>query len=387
MKVILSIILLIVCLLSCPSISAQAVEDELVFSFRKYKGTEAQRMIVVGEVVSIEKAELLESKSTSLLGLDTRPDNVVVKILNPRGVRVGQTLYLVEKHPDHRQFRNGNIVGEINVRSIFDTTFFGKQLRGVGFTRMIENRPMTVVRPLITEKTEEALDLKRKADALAYQDSDAEAMKFLKKAIALDPKLPDPHYALGLMYKKEGNSWNVSSLGEFALAWKYKDSFSDSREKYNFYQNYLSLIRENVELGITSPKIKTDMLKRGLEIIKDSESHFGKRFETSVTKAWLLYKSYLNAEPRDISKNLLWENSIIALQESESYSKNSLLYHQTAILIYSEYLNGWNPGKQKTADITRAMDKIKFHGRTYLTINPPGNTVPSSILDILELIE
>jgi len=387
MRILLRIILLLICLSASFAISAQSVEDELVFAFRKYTGTEAQRMIVVGEVVSIEKAELLESKSTSLLGLDTRPDNVVVKILNPHGLRVGQTLYLVEKHPDHRQFRNGNIVGEIKVRSIFDTTFFGKQLRGVGFTRMIENRPMTVVRPLITERTEEALDLKRKADALVYQDNDAEAMKFYKKAIALDPKLPDPHFALGLMYKKESNKWNVSSLGEFALAWKYRDSFSDTREKFNFYQNYLALIRENVDIGITNPKIKSDMLKRGIEIVKDSESIYGKRFESSVAKAWFAYKTYLNTDIKDISKNLLWENSISALQESDSYAKNSLLYHQTAILIYSEYLNGWNPGKPKTSDILRAMDKIKFHGRAYLTMNPPGNIVPSVVLDVLEIVE
>ncbi|NCN09312.1 MAG: hypothetical protein GW938_05655 [Leptospira sp.] len=387
MKILLKIILLLFCNFASLEISAQSVEDELVFSFRKYRGTEAQRMIVVGEVVSIEKAELLESKSTSLLGLDTRPDNVVVKILNPKGVRVGQTLYLVEKHPDHRQFRNGNIVGEINVQSIFDTTFFGKQLRGVGFTKLIENRPMTVVRPLITEKTEEALDLKRKADALAYRDSDAEAMKLLKQSIALDPKLPDPHFALGLMYKKEGNRWNVSSLGEFAQAWKYRESFSDNRERYNFYQNYLALIRENVETGLTNPKIKKDILKRGIDIVQDSEAMYGKRFESSVAKAWINYKTYLNTDTKDISKNILWEKSISALQESDSYSKNSLLYHQTAILIYSEYLNGWNPGKPKTTDIIQAMEKIKSHGRSYLTMNPPGNTVPSAVLDVLEIVE
>jgi hypothetical protein len=364
-----------------------AIEEELVFAFRKYKGTEAQRMVVVGEVVSIEKAELLESNSTSLLGLDTRPDNVVVKLLNPDGVRVGQTLYLIEKHPDHRQYRNGNIVGEINVKSIFDTTFFGKQLRGVGYTRLIENRPMTVVRPLISEKTNEALDLKRKGDSYAYRGEDATAMKFYRQAIALDHKLPDSHFALGLMFKREGSKWNISSLGELAHAWKYRESFSDNRDRFTFYQTYLNTIKDSIEDGTINDKSKKDLLSRGLEIISDSESIYGKRFESSVFKTWLNYKTYLNLPANDKSRNIIWEKTIQALVESDKYLKESLFYHQVYILVHSEYLNGWNPGKPKTSDILNAMEKIRSHGRMYLTINPPGAEVPEGILDILELIE
>ncbi|WCL48863.1 tetratricopeptide repeat protein [Leptospira sp. GIMC2001] len=364
---------------------AQSYGEELVFAFRKQDRTEAERMVVVGEVVSIEKAEILESSAMTDMNLDTRPDNVVVKVLNSKDLRVGQILYLIEKDPDHRKFRNGNIVGEIKVRSIFDTTFFGRQLRGEGYTRLIENRPMTVVRPLESIQTEDALLTKKRGDSLAERDQIALAMQQYKKSISLDHKLADGHYALGLIHRKEGKDWKVSTLGEYSLAWKYKENFSDLRERISFYHSYLSVLRESIEDPDTNKLRRLDMINRIIEITADSEKLIGKTFETYTYSAWANYKKYL--ETNDKTRNQFYEKAVSYIALASKYSRDSLFYHATSIEILSEDLRGWTRGKPITNDIATAMNKIRTHGRTYLTINPPGKEVPIQIIDILEIIE
>jgi tetratricopeptide (TPR) repeat protein len=365
-------------------VSAQVIEEELVFAFPRRDRMEAERMVVVGEVVSIEKAEFLETTPNSDLNLDTRPDNIVVKVLNPRGVRVGQVLYLVEKHPDHRMYRNGSVVGEMKVQSIFDTTFFGKQLRGQGFTRLIENRPMTVVRKLESGRTDESLLAKKKGDTYFYQGKIAEAMKEYKKAISLDPGLADPHFALANVYRKEGKEWTLSALGEMEMAWKYRENFQDKRDKHQFYYHQMAFFREVIEDGgIPQSKLES-MLVRILDSAKESDLQFGAQFETAVYRSYAFYGLYMSGNP-NLSKN--YELAKEWIEIAEKKNKNSLLFHSMAILIYAEDLKDWNPLRPKTERISQSMDKIRNHGKILLRINPPGNPIPDRILTILEKIE
>lgn len=114
-------------------LSAQSPSDRLAFAFRSQTSLDPLRMIVVGEVVGIEKASFYEvDKLSQELEVDTRPDTVTIKVADPKGIRVGQTLYLLEKNQDHKTFRDGNIVGMITVKSVYLTTFFGWQVRGEG---------------------------------------------------------------------------------------------------------------------------------------------------------------------------------------------------------------------------------------------------------------
>lgn len=366
---------------------SQTREDELVFAFRGHGSTNAERMIVVGEVVSIEKAEILESNTIHDLDLDTRPDNVVVKLLNPKGVRVGQTLYLVEKDPNHRKFKNGNVVGQITVKSIFDTTFFGKQLRGEGFTRLIENRPMTVVRLLESLNTEDAILLKKKGDALAHNGEVALAMKEYLNSIALDPKLPDPHFALGRLALKEDKQRYVTALSEYSIAWKHKENFSGIRERYEFTISYLQLLKSHSQDPETNPALIQKNLIRMEEACLDSEKILGKRFETTLYQAWILYSKFKLSSRDDKSRFQTYESSKRKIQDASKFSRESLLYHETAILILEEELGDWVKGRPVTEKVATAMEGLRKHGRRYLLINPPGESIPLPIIEVLERIE
>lgn len=366
---------------------AQIQEDELVFAFRGYSRSKAERMVVVGEVVSIEKAELLESEPSPDLNLDTRPDNVVVKVLNSKGVRVGQTLYLVEKDPNHKKFRNGNIVGQIKVRSIFDTTFFGRQLRGEGYTKLIENRPMTVVRLLESADTKEALAIKKKGDALVSQGNDSHAMKEYRKAIGIDAKLPDAHYALGKLYRSQEGMGHIASLSEYSNAWKYRANFSENRERYKFYLDYLDLLKEVLESEAHPKNKKISHLDRMAEIIRDSESILGKRFETSVYLTWVYFQKYLtHTDDKEIQVKY-WESTKATLSTTLRFNRESLLLHEIAILIYNEDLGSWVKGRPASDVVRGTMDRIREHGRRLLLINPPGSPIHLKVIEALERIE
>lgn len=371
------------------SLTAQLREDELVFAFRAHNSQEAERMIVVGEVVSIEKAELLESKPSPDLNLDTRPDNVVVKVLNPKGIRVGQTLYLVEKDPNHQKYRNGNIVGQIKVRSIFDTTFFGKQLRGEGFTRLIEDRPVTVVRKLESADTKKALNFKKKGDSYLYRGDLGRAMKEYRRSIGLDAKLPDSHYALGSVYRKDNSMGLVSVLAEYSLAWKYRDNFSGRRIKFQFYRDYLEILKESIPVSQKTNQQKVKDLERMEDIIFETRREFSHRFEIDVLSAWTQWMIYELGGIQDSKKASRYERAKTEILRAGSIYRNqeSTFYHETAILIFNEELGDWEKNKPKTDMITLYMDKIRDHGRRLLLINKPGQPISLKVIEILEKIE
>ncbi len=360
---------------------SQAIEDELVFAFRGHNRIESERMVVVGEVVSIEKAQTLESVPLTDLNLDTRPDNVVVKVLNPKGIRIGQTLYLVEKDPDHRKFRNGNIVGEIIVKSIFDTTFFGKQLRGEGYTRMIEDRPVTVVRLQESADTKEALVLKIKGDAFYHRNEIPEAMRYYRKAVGLDAKLADAHYALGRAYISEPYG-KISILSEFEMAWKHRENFSGIRERVKFYNDYMKFIVDNWE----EDKRKIQSLNRMQEVISDYRRIIGFHFETELYESWMNYHKFILEKGNPEKESLYLEKSKENLNRARKFSRESILFHEMAILLANEDLENWTLGRPITDKVEEAIRTIRFHGRRLLLINPPGNPISTKVIEILERV-
>lgn len=221
---------------------AQTTEERTTFAFRSLKSSEPVRMIIVGEIVSIDKVSVYEvDRMSQELGVDTRMDTVTIKVSDPKGIRVGQTLYILEKDPDHKTYRDGNIVGEVIVKSVFQTTFFGWQVRGEGYLRLIEDRTMTAARAIETAKFDEAIIAKRKGDYFLAKGKPEEAIRNYKTSISLDPNYPDAHYALGKVHWQDGEGY-VSSAKEFSIAWKNRERFSTKEESLLFYLDYMRFL-------------------------------------------------------------------------------------------------------------------------------------------------
>ncbi|ASP42673.1 hypothetical protein AMR47_17550 [Leptospira interrogans] len=83
------------------------VSRELVYAFRDPGKPEKEKMILVGETVLYDKVKPIEEKGKNKhldIGDDTTADLVTIKINFDPGLTVGQTLYLIVKDIDHKNY-------------------------------------------------------------------------------------------------------------------------------------------------------------------------------------------------------------------------------------------------------------------------------------------
>jgi hypothetical protein len=274
------------------SLFSQSSEDQLAFAFRSQGSLNPERMIIVGDVVGVEKASFFEVDQVSAeLGVDARPDAVTIKVRSPKGLRPGQILYLLEKNLDHKTYRDGNIVAMITVKSVFQTTFFGWQVRGEGYLRLIEDRPMTAALPIDTTRYEEAFLAKKQADYFVTKGKLEEAIHLYKKSISLDPKHPDTHFALGKVHFQDGEGY-VSAGYEYNQAWMNRERFSNSQEKLLFLLEYMRFL-------IYQYKLEGKGGEKGIEklplVAKEAQALAPKNFEVWLYNFETAYIHYMRA--------------------------------------------------------------------------------------------
>lgn len=356
-------------------------------------------MVLVGETMGVEKASALESKVGEMrLDFDTRPDTVTVKILNNPGIRVGQTLYLIEKNPDHISYKNGNILGQIKVVSLFHTSFFGWQLRGEGYLRLIEDKIMTVAMPIRTEKMEDAIVLKKQGDYLVAKGDLPQAIKTYKQSISIDPYSPEAHFALGQLYGRTGKEAYISEGFEYAQAWKNREKFYDENNELMFYIIYTKFLNRKFvweQKARKTPDIKS--LQFALEVIGSAEKLNPNYHEVFVQKTETLYNLYygyqnLPAGPdkRNKEEEILKQGEASIKQAMKLKGKN-YKFHRTAILFYYQLLGSYNVGSNVPGsvylDLTSVKEEIRKHGKLYLTFKPKKVKVDKNVMRILDYVK
>jgi tetratricopeptide (TPR) repeat protein len=339
-------------------------------------------MIVVGEVIGVEKAsDFTVNQVDAELEIDTRPDAVTIKVLNPKGIRPGQILYLLEKNLDHKTYRDGNIVGLITVKSVFQTTFFGWQVRGEGYLRLIEDRPMTAALPIDTTKYEEAFLAKKQADYFATKGKLEEAIRLYKKSISLDPKFPDTHFALGKIHFIDGEGY-VSAAYEFSQAWKNKERFSNQQEKLLFYLEYMRFL-------IYQYKTEGKGYEKGLELLpliaKEARTIQPKNFEVWLYSFETAYLNYIKANSLSIGIDVRkqkeeWsEEAEGALGKALTIRKSDFYLQKLACEFYN---SKWKE-MRNTPKENEYRDKLIAHGKA-MKLYYTGDTTIS--LDLLKAI-
>ncbi|MDV6236782.1 tetratricopeptide repeat protein [Leptospira ellisii] len=242
---------------------------ELVYAFWEPGKPEKERMILVGETVLYDKVKPIEEegKNRNLdIGVDTRADLVTIKITYDPGLREGQILYLIEKDFDHKNYKNGNVVGQIEIKSIFQTSFIGKRARGIGNLGLVKDRNLMVAAPLVSEKIESAIVERKKGDYHLARNEVAESIRSYKHTISLDPSSPMGHFRLGLLYKKTGEAY-VSAGSEFSMAWKNRKRFGNAQEELEFYVEYIDYLNHKYE---TEGFKNSPVLSRSMEVIQEA---------------------------------------------------------------------------------------------------------------------
>ncbi len=238
-----------VLILLVPS-AGHAQRNEIIYAFRNFKTEPPQRMILVGEIQSKTKVATPQEKEP-FRGYDTREDQVTVKVQNRRGLKKGQLLYIVDKNPHHKQYRNGLIVGEIRVRSILYNPFYGWVLTGTGILLRVREGQF-VARTLDTENLERAYVLKKRGDHFANRGDVERAISSYNAALVADRTLPEANAALGDLFlsmaRDSGREVPERALGEYRKAWRNRVNFRYEYEAYQYYRNYMDALYLAYEL-------------------------------------------------------------------------------------------------------------------------------------------
>jgi len=388
------------------SVFSVSREDKIVYAFRDTGTGNYSKMVVIGETVSIDKASMIDDntkidKDLMQIGVDLRPDMLTVKVLHNPGIRVGQTLYLIEKNPDHISYKDGNVVGQIKVVSIFNTSFFGQQLRGEGYLRLIENKVMTVAMPIESESLEDAIVLKKQGDYFVAKGDVANAISFYKRSIKMDKNYPEPHYALGKIHTTSGEGY-VSAGYEYKIAWNNRDKFVDQHEKHLFFQDYMKFLLNRFETEAYKNTNLTTDLDTCLEVSKEALRMSPSNYDTfySVSYSYFLYFLKMrDSQPKiDTEEKMAIERvSLRKKQEDylgkaqENMEKAIKIRHQDykiqtlAISLYFEKLRDIPNPETHLTERNDLKSKIEFHGKQYLIYKPKSKKMDKRIKDIIEV--
>ncbi len=391
------------------SLFAVSREDKIVYAFRDTGTGNYSKMVIIGETVSIDKASMIDNnkidKDLMEIGVDLRPDMLTVKVLHNPGIRVGQTLYLLEKNPDHISYKDGNIVGQVKVVSIFNTSFFGQQLRGEGYLRLIDNKVMTVAMPLESESLEDAIVYKKQGDYFVTKGDIANAISYYKKSIKMDKNYPESHYALAKLHTTSGEGY-VSAGYEYKITWNNRDKFLDLHEKHQFFLDYMKYLLVRFEMEAYKNTNQTTDLETCIEVSKEALKMDPQNYDTfySVSYAYFLY--YLrnrDIQPLADSDDKLAAEKVLTRNKKAEYFDKSQDYlekalkirHQDykiqllAILLYFEKLKDL-PNRESRNQITETntlKTKIEFHGKQYLIYKPKSKKIDKKIKDILDIVK
>ncbi len=369
------------CFLFFSSYSEGIREEKHVYGFFNEEGTRFIKMLIIGETIGIEKASTIEidiKKDNSLLEVDTRPDTVTVKVLNNPGIRVGQKLYLIEKHPDHDAFKDGNIIGEIKVLSIYKTTFFGLQLRGEGHMRLIDGKIMTVAMPITSENLVQSTIAEKQGDYFVAKGDSASAIKSYKKALKLDSNSPEAHHALAKLHETKGEGY-ISAAYEYGLAWKSKDKFADEMEKLDFMNHYARFLINKFKKESAGRFSDISTIQTSLNVSNEAYLKYPNHPEVNFNLAeanFILYMDYKtrkedNPANRKIIEQL--EDKIQASLDRALQAKpQDYKLQALAVYYYYELLKDISLESTISAinESKRLRGKIAKHSREYKTFKP-----------------
>ena len=231
-------------LLSRPGDLESRERREIVYAFRNYERARPMKMILVGEIKSKIKAAQSFDRESPYQNYDVRKDQVTVRVMNREGLRVGQKLFVIEKNPHHKQYRNGMIVAEITVESILNNPFYGWVLTGQGNLLRVREGQF-VARTLDSENLEQARVIKKRGDMFMDRGEFEKAIAAYEDALKADKNLPEAHAALGRLFLKEAHKtdeYPVRALSALEKAWQNREHFYYASEAFSFYLDYMEAL-------------------------------------------------------------------------------------------------------------------------------------------------
>lgn len=273
-----------------------------IYAYHSYANPEHKKMNLIGQVTSSSK--LMDNTRQRLLNYDTRTMIITARLYDAEAVRLGDTVYLIDKAPDHRKYKNGYIIGQGEIVSIFQTEFQGWMLKAKGNFSMIQKGHFIAIEMPVGARHEAELAFRQAERDLEFSDVPS-AIHNLKISLEKDPKRPETSYQLARLLKKQGRS---TEAREYLLkSWSNLNRFKEVNDVLELPGTYLSWEMEYIANTVSTEQMK---LKKYLHLLDESRL-FLKRLR------W--FKSQL-------------PSSILSMIETKGMPTVEFQYHQAELL-------------------------------------------------------
>lgn len=188
--------LLFICFFLLPLQVGYAIQYQIL-AFRSYGDSSPRKMLLIGQVTG--KGQSISTTRKRILDYDTRELVLTAKISESDGLRVGDKIFIIQKNPDHKSFKDGLIIAEAQVFSIFKTEFQGTMLKARGNIAMVTNQHY-VARPDYSKERKMAFDLYKKGEKYQYTGEIDKAIRYFQESLAMDPERPESYVRLSKIF-------------------------------------------------------------------------------------------------------------------------------------------------------------------------------------------
>ncbi|MDH4200315.1 MAG: tetratricopeptide repeat protein [Spirochaetia bacterium] len=236
-------------------------------AFRDYGTSNALKMEILGQVTS--KSHMFSLNRPRLLDYDTREMIISAKLYENQGIRIGDTIYIIQKDPDHQRYLNGLIIGKATVFSIFQTEFQGWMLKARGNLSMIK-KGHYIARLDFGSQRNQALEYLRKGDKYKELGDYAQSYLWYKKSLDMDEHSPETYLKLAQLAFQQGiHEQAVTFINE---AWKRSAKLEDPNDMLELPGFFLSIRMEQLR-SIASQEKRLKELLSLLKEIRDYSKH------------------------------------------------------------------------------------------------------------------
>ena len=352
------------------SLSARKYE---IHAYRSYEKPRMEKMVLIGQVTA--RTKVTNSTRRRMLDYDTREMVITGRLYDHENLRLGDKVFLIEKDPEHKKYKNGYVVGEGIIFSIFKTEFQGWMLKANGNFSMVKKGHF-IARKDNARAQHEALVLLKQGDKYRSIGDTARALENYNKSIQKDKNRPETYLQLALEQKKLGR--NELSRKYLHEAFKRLNKFTDINSALLLPSLYMNAELEYIEAArdpqVTSSKdIRKWQLKKYLALLKDvrhyqsSLTWFRQSFRKDILE--LLLAKGVPQYDFQFYKAVLFENIYAILKQPYSFKVTShkrilewlspaereILYHEIKL-----------PGaQQKFVHPKKAWDEAYFQAAIY----------------------
>lgn len=234
-------------------------------AFRDYS-SDLLQMELIGQVVS--RSQMITDNRPRMLDYDTREMILSASLYGDLDVRIGDMVYVIQKDPDHERYKNGLIVAEARVFSVFKTEFQGLMIKASGNLSMVK-KGHYIARMDFSSKRELALEYLKRGEKYHTLKDYQNAFFWYKKSLSIDDERPETYLNLAKLSESQG--LHIQANTYIKGAWEKHAKVEDPNVMLELPSVYLrARLEEILTLGSEAAQLRHYLLL--LQELRDYKS-------------------------------------------------------------------------------------------------------------------